>query len=152
MGVDREAAMRHRTVREIMTDGALCQRAPTQSVRDACCLMADARLSGVLVTERGRLVGIFTERDAFCRVFARALDPDATRLGDVMTKDPETAAPGDSVADAIRRMDEFGYSHLPVVEGERVVGLLALRDLSVQDLAAMHAELEYRHAFAERAW
>jgi CBS domain-containing protein len=114
--------------------------------------MADAKLSSVLVTERGRLLGIFTERDAFRRVFARALDPDATRLSDVMTKDPETIAPGDSVADAIRRMDEFGYSHLPVVDDDRVVGVLALRDLSIEDLAAMHAELEYRHDFAERAW
>lgn len=144
--------MPHRKVREIMTDGGICQRAPTQSVREACCLMADARLSSVLVTERGRLLGIFTERDAFRRVFARALDPDATRLSDVMTKDPETIAPGDSVADAIRRMDEFGYSHLPVVEDDRVVGVLALRDLPVEDLAAMHEELEYRRTFAERAW
>jgi CBS domain-containing protein len=144
--------MPRRKVREIMTDGAICQRAPTQTVRDACCLMADAKLSSVLVTDQGRLVGIFTERDAFRRVFARALDPDATRLHDVMTRDPVTITPDDSVADAIRRMDEFGYSHLPVVEGERVLGVLTLRDLSPEDLAAMHAELEYRRTFAERAW
>ena len=144
--------MRHTTVREIMSSCGLCELASVMSVRDAICVMAERNCGCVLVTEADRLAGIFTRGDALKRVVARALDPDQTRLADVMTRSPDTIAPGESVDDAIRRMDEFGYRHLPVIEDERIVGVLSLRDCSIEDLAAMHRELEYRHVFAERAW
>jgi len=144
--------MRHMTVREIMTSCRLCELSSAMSVRDAICVMAERNCGCVLVTEADRLAGIFTRGDALKRVVARALDPDQTRLADVMTRNPDSIAPGESVDDAIRRMDEFGYRHLPVIEDDRIVGVLSLRDCSIEDLAAMHRELEYRHVFAERAW
>jgi CBS domain-containing protein len=144
--------MRHRTVREIMSSVEVCQRPPEASVRDACCLMAEHRCGSVLVVEGERLVGIFTERDAVERVFAGGLDPQRTLLADVMTPQPDTIGPNQSVDEAIRRMDEFGYRHLPVIEADRVLGVLSVRDLSIEDLAAMHAELESRRVIAERAW
>jgi len=144
--------MRHRTVREIMSCVEIRQQPPEASVRDACRLMAQHRCGSVLVVDDGRLVGIFTERDAVERVFAGGLDPDRTALAVVMTCTPDTIEPGQSVDEAVRRMDEFGYRHLPVVEADRVLGVLSIRDLSIEDLAAMHAELESRRAIAERAW
>ena len=143
--------MRHRTVREIMSCGGACQP-PAASVRSACRVMAEHRCGSVLAVDRGRLVGIFTESDAIERVFALGRDPDLTFLGEVMTREPDTIGPDHSVDEALRRMDEFGYRHLPVVEGGVVVGVLSLRDLSIEDLAAMHGELEARRAIAERAW
>ena len=144
--------MRHRTVREIMSCVEVCQRSPAASVREACRLMAEHHCGSVLVVEDGRLVGIFTERDAVERVFAGGLDPQLTLLAEVMTPQPDTIGPNHSVDEAIRRMDEFGYRHLPVVEADRVLGVLSIRDLSIEDLAAMHAELESRRVIAERAW
>lgn len=144
--------MRHRTVRQIMSCVGVCQRPPGASVRDACCLMAEHRCGSVLVVDGGRLVGIFTERDAVQRVFACGLDPDLTLLAEVMTREPDTISSSAPVDDVIRQMDEFGYRHLPVVDGQQVVGVLSIRDLSIEDLAAMHAELESRRAIAERAW
>jgi CBS domain-containing protein len=144
--------MRHLTVREIMTSDGICQVAPGASVRAACCLMAERQCGSVLVTERGRLLGIFTEGDLIRRVLAPGLDPNLTLLIEVMTTDPDTIRPHEPVAEAIRRMDEFGYRHLPVVHGGQVVGVVALRDCSIEDLAAMHAELETRRVVAERAW
>jgi CBS domain-containing protein len=85
-------------------------------------------------------------------VLAAGLDPNLTLLVEVMTKDPDTIGPRDTVDEAIRRMDEYGYRHLPVVERDAVVGMVALADCSIEDLAAMHAELETRRAVAERAW
>jgi CBS domain-containing protein len=114
--------------------------------------MAEHRCGSVLVVERDRLLGIFTERDAVERVFARGLDPLLTLLAEVMTAEPDTIGPQHSVDEAIRRMDEFGYRHLPVVEQDQVLGVVSIRDLSIEDLAAMHAELESRRTIAERAW
>ncbi len=144
--------MRNQTVRQIMSCAGICQQPPGASVRSACRLMAEHRCGSVLVVDRGRLVGIFTERDALERVFADGLDPDLTFLAEVMTREPDTIGPNAPVDDAIRRMDEFGYRHLPVVDGREVVGVLSIRDVSIEDLAAMHAELESRRVIAERAW
>lgn len=144
--------MRHRTVREIMTKSGIKAQAPGATVREASRVMTAHNIGSVLVIDGDRLVGIFTERDALRRVLGRDLDPDLTPLAEVMTRDPDTIGPDDSVCDAIRRMDEFGYRHLPVVERGRIVGLLSTRDCPFDELAAMAAELEDRHAIAERAW
>lgn len=145
--------MRHRTVRQTIRNGTVCQIAPGASVCEAVRMMSRHNLGSVLVTENGRLLGIFTEHDAVRRVMAGGLDPDLTIMAEVMTRDPDTIRAQDSVDNAIRRMDEFGYRHLPVVEDDdRVIGVLSIRDCSIDDLAAMRAELEDRHAFAERAW
>jgi CBS domain-containing protein len=114
--------------------------------------MAERQCGSVLVTERGLLLGIFTEGDLVRRVLAPGHDPNLTLLIEVMTKDPDTIRPRESVDEAIRRMDEYGYRHLPVVDAGAVVGMVALRDCSIEDLAAMHAELETRRVVAERAW
>ena len=144
--------MRHLAVREIMSDGAICQAPPGTSVRAACRLMAEHQCGSVLVTERGRLLGIFTSGDLVRRVLAPGQDPSLALLAEVMTKEPDTIRPRESVDEAIRRMDEYGYRHLPVVEAGALVGMVALRDCSIEDLAAMHAELETRRVVAERAW
>ena len=144
--------MRHLAVREIMSDGAICQSPPGTSVRAACRLMAEHQCGSVLVTERGRLLGIFTSGDLVRRVLAQGHDPSLALLAEVMTKEPDTIRPRESVDEAIRRMDEDGYRHLPVVEAGALVGMVALRDCSIEDLAAMHAELETRRVVAERAW
>lgn len=145
--------MRHRTVREIMHHQNIRQVSPGACVREAIRLMSEHNVGSLLVTENGRLLGIFTERDAVRRIMATGRDPDLTIMAEVMTREPDTIGARDSVDDAIRRMDEFGYRHLPVVEDhDRVIGVISMRDCSIDDLAAMRAELEERHAIAERAW
>ena len=144
--------MRHRRVREIMSEAAVRHLPPTASVREAIHLMDQHNVGCVVVMERDVLVGIFTERDLVRRVIARGLEPDRTLLFEVMSREPDTIAPGESVDEVIRRMDEFGYRHMPVVERGSVVGLVSLRDCSIDDLAAMAHELEDRRAIAERAW
>ncbi len=98
------------------------------SVREACELMAPNHVGAVLVMEGGRLDGIFTERDALNRVLAGRLDPDATRLADVMTREPITLSPRTPVTEALRLMSEIGFRHLPIVDQEEVQGIISLRD------------------------
>jgi len=89
--------------------------------------MADRNVGAVLVLDDGRLVGIMTERDLM-RAVARGL-PDDLVVGGCMTADPETIAPDDTIEHAAVLMIHGGYRHLPVVDGDDVVGVLSIRDL-----------------------
>jgi CBS domain-containing protein len=89
--------------------------------------MVERNVGAVLVLEDGRLAGIMTERDLM-RAVARGLRDDAV-VGECMTADPDTIAPDDTIEHAAVLMIHGGYRHLPVVDGEEVVGVLSIRDL-----------------------
>lgn len=102
---------------------------PGATVREACKLMHDRRVGAVLVTEGGdRLVGIFTGRDAVGRVLAAGLDASALTLAEVMTCKPDCLAAGRNAVEALHRMQDGGFRHLPIVEGERLVGIVSHGD------------------------
>lgn len=103
--------------------------APDSVVREVVDAMAKRRFGAVPVVENGRLVGIFTERDVLVRVVAARKDPETTRLGEVMTANPDTVKSSDAVLHALELMNQHGYRHLPVVDGERLVGVVSIRDL-----------------------
>jgi CBS domain-containing protein len=84
-------------------------------------------VGAVLVLEDERLVGILTERDIL-RAVAGGLD-EGTVVADWMTRDPETMEPDEPIRQAAVLMIHGGFRHLPIVEGERVVGMLSIRDL-----------------------
>ena len=144
--------MPNRPVREcIKRDVALVGKAE-DSVQQAAKRMAEARCSSILICDGDRLRGIFTERDLLVRVVAAGLDPSTTPLSQVMTADPDTIDGTASVIEAIRRMDEFSYRHMPVVERGRVIGVISWRDLPYEDRSRMQPELDQRHTLAERMW
>ena len=89
--------------------------APTQTVAEAVALMRRYKVGCLLVCEGKKLVGIFTERDLLRRVLA-AGHPLTGAVGSFMTDDPVTVGPKESISTAIRRMEEGGYRHLPVVD------------------------------------
>jgi CBS domain-containing protein len=122
------------------------------SVQHAARLMAHACCSSILICDGDVLRGIFTERDLLVRVVAAGLDPETTTLGEVMTANPDTIEAAAPVIDAIRRMDEFSYRHMPVLDGGRVIGVVSWRDLPFEDRSKLQPELEHRHALAERMW
>jgi CBS domain-containing protein len=103
--------------------------APDTLVREVVAAMAKRRFGAVPVVENDRLVGIFSERDVLVRVVAAGKDPDTTRLGDVMTADPDTVKSSDAVLHALDLMNQHGYRHLPVVDDGRLIGLVSIRDL-----------------------
>ena len=89
--------------------------------------MADRNVGAVLVLEEGRLAGIMTERDLM-RAVGRGLHDDAV-VSECMTARPDTIAPDDTIEHAAVLMIHGGYRHLPVVDGDDVVGVLSIRDL-----------------------
>ncbi len=102
--------------------------APSASVREAVQLMSENHIGAMLVMDGERLAGIFTERDALNRVLAEGRDPDSTPLSEVMTRDLVTLGPQAEATLALHVMSEVGLRHLPVVENDKVYGMVSLRD------------------------
>lgn len=118
-----------RQLRDIVWDQKPVMLPPSATVQEACRAMHDRRVGSVVVASAdGGLAGIFTGRDAVCRVLAPGKDPTVTRLGDVMTRDPATMSPGQSALDALRLMWDGGFRHLPLVKAGRVVGVVSRGD------------------------
>jgi len=117
------------TVREVMKT-TLYSVDPSTTVGEAISLMARNRIGSALIMEGGRLIGIFTERDVMTRVVRRQLDPERTRLADVMTPDPEVLAPQDRICYAINRMHSAGYRSVPLVDADRrPMGIVTVIDV-----------------------
>jgi CBS domain-containing protein len=144
--------MPQRAVRSIISRDDVISAKPDETVFDAAARMAENCCGCVLVCEEGRLVGIFTERDILKRVVAARLDPSATLIRDVMTHEPDRVSADTSIKEVIRRMDEFCYRHLPVMEGDHILGVVSMRDLPLYEIADMAQELDDRHTLAERMW
>ena len=101
----------------------------TTSVMAACEQMRNTQAGSVLVTgDTGRLVGIFTGRDAVCRVLAESRDAASTRLDQVMTRNPITLSPDQTAIDALRLMWDGGFRHVPLVKGGKVLGVVSRGD------------------------
>ena len=113
------------------------------SVRDVVTRMAREQVGAVLVTDfAGAPRGIFTERDLMIRVVLAELDPAETPVERVMTRDVKFATPDEAIPDVAARMREQHIRHLPVLDGDRFVGMLSLRDLLSALLAATVREVE----------
>jgi CBS domain-containing protein len=114
---------------------------PGTSVRDACRAMRDQRIGAVLVTDpEGRLLGIFTGRDAVCRMLAEGRDPVVTPLERVMTPRPQTLRPDARAIEALRLMQDCGCRHVPVVAGDRLLGIVSRGDFRAAELDRLEAE------------
>src|SRR5262245_4463764 len=118
-----------------------------RTVREASHYMTERRVGAVAVLEESRLAGILSERDIMGRVVAKGLDPDATQVRQVMTRDLVVAHIGDSHDDGLRKMRQAGYRHLPVVEGVRLGGTVSQRDLLQVDLTEKDEEIRWLNAY-----
>jgi CBS domain-containing protein len=101
---------------------------PDDTLLDAAGRMNCYQIGALPVYEQHRLIGIVTERDMVAAL-AEGADPTRTRVADYMTELPVTVSPDDDVKVAAHRMAELGVRHLPVVDGQYLVGMLSIRDL-----------------------
>ena len=103
---------------------------PDMPVRKAARLMTESRIGAVIVLGAGGgIVGVFTERDLMTRVVDKRHDPGLLPIGEVMTPDPVTVTPSTTVAEALALVSEKHLRHLPVVDENRLVAMLSVRDL-----------------------
>lgn len=115
---------------------------PQLSVSEAARYMSERNVGAVCVLEKDRLVGIVSERDMMKRVIAANRDPGATRVADVMTPKPIMVEVHESYEHCLKVMKQAGVRHLPVVEGDHLLGLLSLRDLLQVDIDEKEEELK----------
>ena len=139
--------MTRKIVPDVISGQTLQKVTPRENVRVAAKMMRDKKIAAVLVMEGERLVGIITERDMTARVIAAGLDPDTATAADIMTSNPDTLSPDDTASDAISMMRKHNYRHLPVVEGQRVVGMVSVRDLYAVYNTELEQDLKDRNAF-----
>ncbi|MFQ5696319.1 MAG: cyclic nucleotide-binding/CBS domain-containing protein [Terriglobia bacterium] len=116
-------------LRDLFRNRELFHLSPRQSVADAARYMTDRNVGAVCVLDAGRLVGVLSERDMMKRVIAPNRDPRATSVADVMTSNPVVVEISADWQECLNRMKRACVRHLPVVEGQKLVGLLSLRDL-----------------------
>jgi CBS domain-containing protein len=131
-------------IRDVLERKKLLTAPPKTTVSKAVKLMAKRKVGAVMVVERQRLIGIFTERDVIVRVMARDLDAKTTVLADVMTAAPKTVSPDKSFGYALLIMHENGFRHVPVVENGKLVGMVSARNALDPDLEEFTAESHRR--------
>jgi CBS domain-containing protein len=104
---------------------------PETTVHEAISRMVANRRAGVVIVDlEGRLIGIFTERDVLTRVVGQGRDVGVTRLGEVMTHNPEALAAHDRICYAINRMNNAGYRTVPIVDADqRPIGVVTVNDV-----------------------
>jgi CBS domain-containing protein len=109
--------------------GQIFSVAPGDSVLHAIEIMATRHVGALLVMNQGSLLGIISERDYARKVILKNRSSSDTRVSDIMTAPAITVSPVDTVHRCMELMTEARVRHLPVVESERVVGMLSIGDL-----------------------
>jgi CBS domain-containing protein len=116
------------TIRDVMHEGIISV-APSSTVAEAATVMGGKHVGSALVMEGDTVIGIFTERD-IVRALSQDFDAPGHQVSHWMTADPTMVGPDMSVEEALGLMRAGGFRHLPVREGDRVVGMVSIRDLA----------------------
>lgn len=140
--------MPERTLIDIIAKQDLLQVGPGATVIEAVRQMDARNVAAMLVMDKGKLLGIFTERDLLKRVVATGRDAATTTVADVMTPDPVIIRAEAHPVDAMRAMREHGFRHLPVARGGKVIGIVSIRDFVGEEIAAFEREVDFR----EQLW
>ncbi|MGE3637409.1 MAG: CBS domain-containing protein [Pirellulales bacterium] len=106
---------------------------PNTPVLEAARAIEHNNIGAVIVHDKGRIVGLVTDRDLAVRVLGRGLDAESTKLCEVMTTPVTTLSPMDSHDDAIQLMQQKNIRRIPLVEEERIVGIVTLDDLLLDE-------------------
>ena len=115
---------------------------PDTPVAEVLQMLVDRSIGCMLIVEEGRLVGIFSERDALMRLGTESSEFGQQPISQFMTPDPETLDIDDKIAFALHKMDVGGYRHIPVLEQGGVAGVVSIRDILgyiTEDLVASQA-------------
>ena len=137
-------------IRDVIRNREPYSMKPSASVQDAAEFMASRFIFPVsIVHEAGKLLGVFSERDVVKRVVSQKRDPASLQVGDVTSELRAVIRCDETPHQALERMELIGTRHLPVVDGERWVGLLSMRDLMRVELCEQGDEIKLLHEYIQ---
>ncbi|MEE8427133.1 MAG: CBS domain-containing protein [Woeseiaceae bacterium] len=116
---------------------------PDSSVFEAIEIMADKSVGSLVVMEDDKLAGIVTERDYARKVIVKGRSSKSTRVAEIMTADVVTTSSAETVDKCMAVMTELRIRHLPVLEDNRVIGMISIGDLVQAIIADQKEEIEH---------
>jgi len=138
-------------IRHVIKDREPYSINASATVQDAAEFMASRNIGAVCVLDDGgKLLGVFSERDVVRRIVVVKRDPAKVILGDVLSELRAVINCDETPHQALERMELIGTRHLPVVDGERWVGMLSMRDLLRVELSEQGDEIKLLHEYIEQ--
>jgi CBS domain-containing protein len=136
---------RRKIIPDVVSGQSLVRLSSRAKAREAAVMMNDSQVSSVLVVDaKDNLRGIFTVRDVARRIVGDGMDPDATSLSKVMTKNPTCVAANDTPQTALRLMQEGGFRHLPVTDdgssNGKLLGIVSRRIFYPEEVTLLEFE------------
>ena len=120
---------------------------PETTVYDAIAMMAEKSIGALLIISGGKLVGIVSERDYARKIILQGRSSRNTRVREIMTGSPVTVTPGHTVDECMRIITHHRIRHLPVMEGDRLVGVISIGDLVNAIIAAQAHTIDQLHTY-----
>ncbi|HTS34538.1 MAG TPA: CBS domain-containing protein [Candidatus Solibacter sp.] len=128
------------TLRELVKDRKVYSVEASRTVLEAARFMMEHNIGALPVLRNGELAGILSERDIMNRVVAVGRTPGTTAVSEVMTANPRAVASEESIEDCLFIMREFGFRHLPIIDGRELKGLVSLRDVLMHQAAELERQ------------
>lgn len=135
------------------TLGELVKTKPTyvvsrgQTVLEVVRYMTASKVGAVPVLDGDRLVGIFSERDLMTRCIAKGIDIAKTKIDDVMTRKVVLMESDDTYEDCMKIMKQESIRHIPVTEGDKLIGVASMRDLMEADVEEKEQKIDVLHSY-----
>ena len=136
-----------KTIGELVKNKPVYVIRKDQTVLEAVKDMVRYHVGAVPVVDGDRLVGIFSERDLMVRCVAGGIDVSKTKVEDVMTKELIATNVNDSYEECLVIMKQKGIRHLPVIEDDRLAGVVSLRDLMQIDVEEKEQKIDVLHSY-----
>ena len=135
------------SIKELISNRSVFTVDRNVSVQAAVEYMAQKNIGAVSVMDGDRMVGIFSERDVITRVLGKGLNPAATVVWNVMTANLVVAEADETYESCLRKMKQANCRHLPVVEGDKLIGFISLRDLLLVDISQKDDTIEFLNTY-----
>ena len=137
-------------IRDVIRNREPYSAKASATVQETAEFMAEKNIGAVcVIDEDGRLLGVFSERDVLNRIVVAKRDPLTVRVGDVTSELRAVIQCDETPHQALERMELIGSRHLPVVDGERWVGMLSMRDLLRVEVGEQGDEIKLLHEYIQ---